>query len=109
MRAAGLGTGAREAFAAEGLHADHGADHVAVDVDVADARLAHDALDETFDAAVDAERKPVAGATQPLQDAVEIRLVVDADMQDRPEHLLAGQGVDRQWRKRSARRRFPSA
>ena len=36
MRAAGLGAGAGQAMAAERLHADHGADHVAVDVDVAD-------------------------------------------------------------------------
>ena len=38
VRPAGLGAGARQAFAAERLHADHRADHVAVDVDVADAR-----------------------------------------------------------------------
>ena len=37
MWAAGLGAGAGEALAAEGLHADDGADHVAVDVEVADA------------------------------------------------------------------------
>ena len=36
MRPAGLGAGAGQAMAAERLHADHGADHVAVDVDVAD-------------------------------------------------------------------------
>jgi hypothetical protein len=33
---AGLGAGAGEAFAAEGLHPDDGADHAAVDVAVAD-------------------------------------------------------------------------
>ena len=38
MRASGLGAGAGQAFAAEGLHADYRADHAAVDVDVADAR-----------------------------------------------------------------------
>ena len=43
MRAAGLGAGARQALAAERLHADHGADHVAVDVDVADVRAARPA------------------------------------------------------------------
>src|SRR5699024_4978285 len=36
VRAAGLEAGAGQAFAAEGLGADHGADHVAVDVHVAD-------------------------------------------------------------------------
>jgi hypothetical protein len=38
VRAAGLGAGAGEALAAERLHADHRADLVAVDVDVADLR-----------------------------------------------------------------------
>src|SRR5260370_8626691 len=33
-RATGLGAGAGEAFAAEGLHADDGADHAAVDIAV---------------------------------------------------------------------------
>ena len=41
VRAAGLGAGARQALAAERLHADHGADDVAVDVDVAGARALH--------------------------------------------------------------------
>ena len=40
VRAAGLRAGAGEADAAEGLRADDGADHVAVDVDVADGELA---------------------------------------------------------------------
>jgi hypothetical protein len=35
-RATGLGTGAGQPFAAEGLHPDHGAHDVAVDVEVAD-------------------------------------------------------------------------
>jgi hypothetical protein len=38
VRAAGLGAGAGQALAAERLHADHRADLVAVDVDVADLR-----------------------------------------------------------------------
>ena len=43
MRPAGLGAGARQAFAAERLHADHRADHVAVDVDIADRGAVGDA------------------------------------------------------------------
>src|SRR3546814_12490229 len=39
-RAAGLGAGAGETLAAEGLHADHGADHAAVTVGVADRQAA---------------------------------------------------------------------
>ena len=46
MRTAGLRAGAGQALAAEGLHPDHGADHVAVDIDIADPDpgrdLAHD-------------------------------------------------------------------
>ena len=38
QRTAGFGSGARQALSAERLHADHGADHVAIDIDVADAR-----------------------------------------------------------------------
>src|SRR5690242_12698952 len=48
-RAAGLGARAGEALAAERLHADHGADHVAVHVGVADAQ----ALDDVTHLAVD--------------------------------------------------------
>ena len=40
VRPAGLGPGAGQALAAERLHADDRADHVAVDVEVADARAA---------------------------------------------------------------------
>src|ERR1700716_3868534 len=67
MRPASLRAGAREALAAEGLHSNYGADHAAVDVDVADARSAHHVVDEALDAAVDAEREAVTGVAQPLQ------------------------------------------
>jgi hypothetical protein len=69
------------------LNADHGADHAAVDVDVADARGAHDLVDEALDAAVDAEGEAVAGVAQPLQDLVGILAAVGADVKDRPEHF----------------------
>src|SRR5580698_9955020 len=36
MRAAGLGTGSGESVAAEGLHTDNGANHIAVDVGISD-------------------------------------------------------------------------
>jgi hypothetical protein len=39
---AGFGAGAGEAFAAEGLHADDGADHAAVDIAVADPEPSQD-------------------------------------------------------------------
>src|SRR5574337_1995952 len=56
MRAAGLGSGAGQVLAAERLHADHRADLVAVDVEVADLGAAPDVLDGFVDAAVHAER-----------------------------------------------------
>src|SRR5260221_14775807 len=61
MRAAGLGPGARQALAAEGLHADDGADHVAVDVEVADPHPTLDRAHPLVHAAVDAEGEAVAG------------------------------------------------
>jgi hypothetical protein len=61
VRAAGLGAGAGQALAAERLHADHRADLVAVDVDVADLRPRDDAVDGFVDARVDAQGQAVAG------------------------------------------------
>src|SRR6185437_686510 len=49
MRSAGLGAGAGQAVAAERLHADHSADHVAIDIDVADRELLDHALDGVVD------------------------------------------------------------
>src|SRR5437016_5195137 len=85
MRPAGLRAGAGEAFAAEGLHSNYGADHAAVDIDVADARGAHHFIDEAVDAAVDAEREAVAGVADPLQDFLKIASPVKTHMQDRAE------------------------
>src|SRR6185437_4323455 len=62
MRAAGLWAGAGQAVAAERLHADHGADHVAIDVDVADLKAVDRVLDGVVDPRMNAEGQPVAGA-----------------------------------------------
>src|SRR5216684_7771420 len=78
MRTAGLRAGAREALAAEGLHSNYGADHAAVDVDVADARGAHHLIDEALDAAVDAEGEAVAGDTDPVENLFQLFPAVDA-------------------------------
>ena len=59
--AAGLRPGARKPLAAERLHADHGADLVAVDVEIADAGVLGDVIGDAVDAAVQAERQPIAG------------------------------------------------
>src|SRR5215475_3338677 len=55
MRPASLGAGAGEAVAAERLHADHRADHVAVDIDVARLQPRDDGLHHVVDAGLDAE------------------------------------------------------
>src|SRR5260221_11244013 len=61
MRTAGLGPGAREALAAEGLHPADRADHVAVDVEVADTHPAPHRAHRLVDAAVDAAGEAVPG------------------------------------------------
>src|SRR5690348_7688783 len=72
VRAAGLGTGAGEAFAAERLHADHRADLVAVDVTVADAGVLADVVHGGVDAAVHAEGEAVAGAVELVDDVLQL-------------------------------------
>src|SRR6185437_5053462 len=57
VRTAGLGAGAGQVFAAERLYADHRADLVAVDIEVADFGATADVFDGFVDAAVDAERE----------------------------------------------------
>src|SRR5882762_5245571 len=94
VRPAGLRAGAGKAFAAEGLHSDYGADHAAVDVDVADARGAHHLVDKAVDAAVDAEREAIAGVADPLQHFSQVPSLVNADMQDRAEDFAARQLIE---------------
>src|SRR5438094_9040368 len=66
MRPAGLWAGAGEAFAAEGLHSNYGADHAAVDVDFGDARGPHPLVGETLDPAVAAGPEGVSGRPKRL-------------------------------------------
>ena len=73
VRPAGLRPRARQPAAAERLHADDRADHVAVHVDVADARARRDALRDAVDARVDAEREAVAARVDRVDDLVEPR------------------------------------
>jgi len=87
--------GAGQPLAAEGLHTDHRADHAAVDVDVADARRAHDLVGEALNAAVDAQREPIAGVAQPLQHALELLAAVPADVKDRAEDFDGGEFIER--------------
>src|SRR3546814_13703383 len=71
-RAAGLGAGAGEPLSAEGLHAHHRADLVAVDVDVADLGARRDVLDRLVDARVDAQGQAVAGGVDGVDHLVQL-------------------------------------
>ena len=91
MRAAGLRAGTGEALAAEGLNADDGADHVAVDVEVADAGARRDPPHGGLDTAVDAEGQAVARRVDRIDDAVEVAGPPADDVQHGPEHLAVQQ------------------
>src|SRR3546814_16999663 len=69
---AGLGAGAGEPLSAEGLHAHHRADLVAVDVDVADLGARRDVLDRLVDARVDAQGQAVAGGVEGVDHLVQL-------------------------------------
>ena len=59
MRAAGLGAGTTQAFTTERLHAHHGTDHVAVDVDVANMGRMGQRLSPAVDAGLDAQSQTI--------------------------------------------------
>src|ERR1700730_13538873 len=69
--AAGFGAGAGEAFAAERLHADDGADHAPVDVAIADLEAREDVGPGLVEAAVDAEGQAMAGSGDLVENPVE--------------------------------------
>ncbi len=92
-RAAGLGAGARAAHAAEGLHADHGADEVAVDVHIAGVNALAQLGNGFVDATVYAEGQAVAGGVDGVEHRAELLAPVAQHMQHRAEHL-ALQAVD---------------
>src|ERR1700742_2276335 len=89
MWAAGLGTGAGKAVAAERLHADHRADHVAVDVDVAGRQPRDDGLHQVVDAGVDPEREAEACRFDRPQHILEPLGLVAHHMQDRAEYFFS--------------------
>ena len=91
MWPAGLGACSRQSLAAKGLHADHRADHAAIDVNVAHARGGDYLIDKGLDARMDAEGQAKARLAQPGQHAVELLAPVGADMQHRPEDFRARQ------------------
>src|SRR5207302_3020102 len=86
-RPAGLRPGAAQAFAAEWRRPDHGTDHVAVDITVADAEPLRDMTRGLVDSAVDAEGQRVAGRGDLVEHRIEAVGRPADHMQDRPEHL----------------------
>ena len=89
MRPACFRPGPRQTVTAERLHADDGADHVAVDVDIADAEAAGDAVGGFGDAGVDAEGEPVAGRVDGGEGVVEAVGAVAGDVEDGAEDFLS--------------------
>src|SRR5262245_31050673 len=71
MGTAGLGPGARQPLAAERLGADHGADLVAIDVDIAHPGPLGDVARHRGNAAVHAEGEAIAGGIDGLDHLVE--------------------------------------
>ncbi len=68
QRAARLRAGARQALAAERLHAHHRADDIAVHVQVAHVRTLDDMRDGLVDAGMDTQRQAIAGAVDLLDE-----------------------------------------
>src|SRR5256885_1601135 len=87
IRAAGLRTGAGKALAAERLHAHHCADHVAVDIEIADRRACANALGARVDAGVHAHREPVSRRIDVLDYPVEVFEREPHDVEDGAEAL----------------------
>src|SRR6185312_7336303 len=92
VRTARLRTRAGEPFAAERLHADYRADHVAVDIGIADPQALMNAPHRLVDAAMNAERQAVAGGRDGVEDTIKGIAAPAHDVKDRTEHF-AGQQV----------------
>ena len=107
-RSARLGTGARKPVAAEGLHADHRADHVAVHIDIAGVDRARGGGDGLVDAGVDAEGQPVAGRIHIIEQRRQLAAGKAQDMENRAEHLVIdiSNGADLDQRGRHERAGF---
>ena len=87
VRTAGLRPGAGKPLAAEGLRADHGADLVAVDIDVAGMDAVDEMLGAALDAGVQAEGEPKTLGVDGADDGIDLVGLEGGDMQHRPEHL----------------------
>ena len=87
VRPARLRPGARKPLAAEGLAAHHGADLVAVDIDIADMQRLDDALHPVVDPGMQAEGQAIAGGIDRRDHRVDLRGLEGDDMQDGAEDL----------------------
>ena len=67
-RTTGLGAGPRKALAAEGLDANHGADHVPVYIDVSYVSASRNEFDGFVYARVNAEREAVPRAVDVIDE-----------------------------------------
>src|SRR4249919_1972352 len=85
MRPAGLRSGTAEALAAERLAFDDRSDLVAVDVEIADARMLLDIVANRVDPALQAERKAVTGGVDRLDHLVELITGEADDVKNRAE------------------------
>src|SRR5882757_316694 len=88
IRAAGFRASAGQTAAAERLRADHCADHVAVDVDIAVRKPRRDTSDSTVDARMNAERQPVAIAGDVVEKLIKLTGAPAHDMQHRAEDFF---------------------
>ena len=86
-RPAGFRPGAGQALAAKWLDADHGTDHIPIDVQVAYLRPLPDGLDGFIDAAVDAHGQAVAGGVDLFEQVRQLVATETQDMHHRAEHL----------------------
>src|SRR5260370_14664920 len=95
-RPTSLRPGAAQPLAAKWLRPDDGADHVAIDVAVADPEPAEDMGHRLVDPAMDTERQRIAGRGDLVDYRVEPIGLPAHHMQDRPEHLAfkASRGID---------------
>src|SRR6185312_1089353 len=87
-RAAGFWPGCGKPLPAKRLCTDDGADHVPVDVGIADPEPSKDALDGGLDAAVDTERQRVARRLNLVEHRIEPVCAPADDVQYRAEDLI---------------------
>src|SRR5580704_18096856 len=87
MRPARLRSGARQAGSAEGLHTYDGADHIAIDVGIADRSVLEHLSPEGLQAGLHPQGQAVMARTNRLQNLHYVGGSIAHDMQDGPEFL----------------------